>query len=111
MPMLVRFVVMHALVGFGLAFAVVGALLWFDVSGLGTLMSGNADGPLAAAVLTFFMGLTLGSVQVAFAVWFQAGDDHDGSGGRRIRIPQIFLPPRRAVAHVKAPVRGTGGRA
>jgi hypothetical protein len=52
--MLVRFVVMHALVGFGLAFAVVGALLWFDVSGLGTLMSGNADGPLAAAVLTFF---------------------------------------------------------
>ncbi|GGB56252.1 hypothetical protein GCM10011505_41470 [Tistrella bauzanensis] len=107
MPTLVRFVLMHALVGFGLAFATVGALLWFDVSGLGTLMAASADGVLAAAVLIFFMGLTLGSVQVAFAVWFQAGEDQGTSGGRRMRLPAMFLPPRRAMA--TAPSRAPRG--
>lgn len=100
MPILVRFVLMHALVGFGLAFATVGALLWFDVSGLGSLMAASADGVLATAVLIFFMGLTLGSVQVAFAVWFQAGHDNDTSGGRRMRLPAMLMPPRRAMATV-----------
>lgn len=82
MPTLVRFLARHALVGFGLAVVFVGALLALDVAGLGTLVWRSPDGAMAAAALTFAVGLTFASVQMGIAVML-LGEETDGSSGRR----------------------------
>lgn len=78
MPDLARFLAWHALVGFGIAIPFVAMLLWLDVGGLGGLIGGSETGIAEAALLTFFVGLTFGSLQMGIAVW-QAG----GQGPRR----------------------------
>lgn len=82
MPELARFLLRHALIGFGIAIPFVGMLLWLDVAGLWTLLRGSEHGLAVAALLTFFVGLTFGSLQMGIAVW-QAGED--GSGRPRSR--------------------------
>jgi len=66
--MLVKFMLRHALIGGGAAIIFVAALLALDVGGLATLISTSSSGTLAVALLTFFTGLTFGSLQMAFAV-------------------------------------------
>lgn len=73
LPPLIRFLIRHALIGFGLAVVFVALLLVFDVGGLAGLMMSSPSGPLAAVVLTFAMGLTFSSIQMGFAVMFLAG--------------------------------------
>lgn len=68
MPMLVKFMLRHALIGGGAAIVFVAAILALDVGGLATLIGTSSFGILAVALLTFFMGLTFGSLQMAFAV-------------------------------------------
>lgn len=68
LPVLVRFLMRHALIGFGIAILFVAALLGVDAKGLRTLMLASPDGLLAAGVLTFAMGLTFSSVQMGIAV-------------------------------------------
>ncbi len=68
MPQLARFLLRHAIVGFGAAIAAVAAIMALDLGGLRTLMF-NSDAPfLALFILTFFMGLTFGSVQMGIAI-------------------------------------------
>lgn len=81
MPPLARFLLRHALIGFGIAVPFVGMLLWFNVAGLRTLIVESDMGLAAAALLTFFVGLTFGSLQMGIAVW------QEGAAGPR-------LPPR-----------------
>ena len=76
MPYLVRFLIGHAVIGFGVALATVAMIIVFDVAGLGTLAFESESGLLAVSLLTFFMGLTFGSAQMGFAVMRQ------GSGGK-----------------------------
>lgn len=82
MTPLARFLLRHALIGFATAIPFVGLLLWFDVSGLRGLAGHSDLGRAAIALLTFFVGLTFGSLQMAYAVW------EEGKRGRR-------LPPAR----------------
>lgn len=93
MPTLVRFLARHALVGFGLAVLFVGGLLALDVAGLGTLVWQSPEGAMAAAVLTFAVGLTFASAQMGIAVMLLGEETDGGSGGRRFRrrIPAAAL--------------------
>jgi len=77
LPHLVMFLIRHALIGFGLAIAFVAALLFYDVGGLASLAKTSASGKLAVALLTFFTGLTFGSVQMGFAVMLEATTSDD----------------------------------
>lgn len=98
MPHLVRFLLRHAAIGFGVACVFVALLLALDAHGLRTLMVRGADGWLAAGVLTFAMGLTFGSVQMGVAVMLLTARDEGGRGRRR--------PTRRspAAAHLAGPL-------
>jgi len=91
MPVLVRFLVTHAVIGIALAIVFVGALVVFDAGGIGTLMLTSADGLLALVVLTFGLGVTFGSVQMGFAVMLMS-DTEEPPRGRR--IPLLQLTPR-----------------
>lgn len=76
LPLSVRFLLRHALIGFGLAALFVGAVLWSDAFGLGHLLLQATGHPLPLLLLWFFTGLTLGSVQMGVAV-MGLGDDSD----------------------------------
>lgn len=88
MPILVRFLLRHALIGFALAMVFVGALLAFDVARLGSLVWASPSGGLAVAALTFALGLTFGSVQMGVAVMLLGEDDDRPArgGGRRATL-------------------------
>lgn len=107
MPFLVRFLLLHAAVGFGIATLAMAALLWTDFGGIATLLT-RADGyPLPALLLWFFLGLTFGSVQMGAAFMLKTGrrgDDDDGRGGGR-RMPVGRLAPVRVAAPAVRPGR------
>jgi hypothetical protein len=81
MPLLIRFLLRHALIGFGIAAIFVAGLMLSDMGGIGTLIANAEAGWLALLMLTFFLGLTFGSAQMGFAV--MSGDLHRGDNGRR----------------------------
>ena len=97
LPVAVRFMIMHGLVGFGLAAIFVAAVLWADPGGVGTLILKHGGVPVIA-MLWLFTGLTFGSVQIGTAVMLQDGRDDPPRGGRRQRLPAIPVPVR-AAAH------------
>ena len=68
MPILVKFMLRHALVGYAAAIIFVAAILALDLGGLATLVSTSRFGVLAVAMLTFFTGLTFASLQMGIAV-------------------------------------------
>lgn len=90
-PPAVRFMVMHGLVGFGLATLFVGAVLWADPGGVGSLILRVGGWPVVA-MLWYFSGLTFGGVQIGTAVMLQDGRDDGPRGGRRFRLPAAFAP-------------------
>jgi hypothetical protein len=92
-PVAVRFMVLHGLVGFGLAAVFVGAVLWSDPGGAGRLILREGGAPVIA-LLWFFTGLTFGSVQIGAAVMLQDGRNDAPRGGRRQRVPPLLVPAR-----------------
>ncbi|CAH0298668.1 hypothetical protein [Roseomonas sp. CECT 9278] len=94
-PVAIRFMLLHGLVGFGLAAMFVGAVLWADPGGVGRLILREGGAPVVA-LLWFFTGLTFGSVQIGAAVMLLGGQDDAPRGGRRQRLPPALVPVRLA---------------
>jgi hypothetical protein len=92
-PPAVRFMVVHGVVGFGLATAFVAAVLWSDPGGAGSLILRVGGWPVVL-MLWYFCGLTFGGVQIAAAVMLQDGRDEQPRGGRRLRVPAALAPVR-----------------
>jgi len=79
MPILVKFMLRHALIGGGAATIFVAAVLALDVGGLATLITTSSSGILAVGLLTFFTATTFGSLQMAFAVmWLKEKEETPG---------------------------------
>jgi len=81
MPLLVRFMLVHAAIGFAIAFVLVGTVLAVDFDGLRTLMLASDIGLVALFMFTFFSGLTCASVQIGAAVML-LGEDSGQSQGK-----------------------------
>ena len=92
-PVAVRFLILHGLVGFGLSALFVAAVLWADPGGVGQVILKHGGIPVIA-LLWFFSGLTLGSVQIGTAVMLKEGQDDAPRGGRRQRLSTIPIPVR-----------------
>lgn len=79
MPDLVRFLGLHALIGFSIAIALVIALIVMDIGGLRGLAMASVSGPMTVGSLALVLGLTFASVQMGFAVMLLGrGAKHDG---------------------------------
>ncbi|WP_114395789.1 hypothetical protein [Oleisolibacter albus] len=104
LPPLIRFMLAHGVVGFGLSALAMLALFWSDLGGIATLMQKSDLAPVPALLLWFFMGLTFGSVQIGTAVMLLPyPDDENGrDGGHRARPPLL--------AALAVPVRVTPRR-
>ncbi len=75
LPLLVRFLIRHALIGFGLALVFVALLLALDIGGIATLIFASSSAALALIILVFSMAVTFSSVQMGFAVMFLREDE------------------------------------
>jgi hypothetical protein len=93
MPPLVRFMLRHAAVGFALGLMVAAIIVATDALHLRSLAMATQMGWLGLGVFCFLTGLTIGSLQIGFAVMLQGtdGEDQDGRGGghgaRLVPIP------------------------
>lgn len=92
MPPLVRFMLRHAALGFVLGLMVAAIIVATDALHLRSLAMATQMGWLGLGVFCFLTGLTIGSLQIGFAVMLQGtGDDQDGRGGghgaRLVPIP------------------------
>lgn len=86
MPHLVKFLLRHAALGFIIAIVTVALMMIGDFAKLRTLIIASDVGPLSLFLLTFFLGLTLASVQMGIAI-ILLDERHLGSGRRRRRQP------------------------
>lgn len=75
LPLLVRFLIRHALIGFGLALVFVALLLALDIGGIATLIFASSSAALALIILVFSMAVTFSSVQMGFAIMFLREDE------------------------------------
>lgn len=75
LPLLVRFLIRHALIGFGLALVFVALLLALDIGGIATLIFASSSAALALIILVFSMAATFSSVQMGFAIMFLREDE------------------------------------
>lgn len=90
MPTLVRFMLVHAAIGFCLAVVFVGALMIADVGGLRTLMIASGQGAVAISMLLFMSGLTFGGAQMGVAVMLLGEENNPQGGASQGRLGRIF---------------------
>ena len=75
LPMLVRFLIAHGALGFGLGAVFVGTLLAFDPQDAAMLLLTAAGHWWPVVALWFFTGLTFGAVQIGVATMLLARRD------------------------------------
>lgn len=83
LPHLVRFLALHAAIGFGVAAVFVAGLIELNPGDIGTLLSHAEGYPLPTLVLWFMLGLTSSSCQMGAAVMLLGDKPEDRGGGRR----------------------------
>jgi len=96
MPQLVRLYIKNVLIGFAIAGAFVGMVLWFNLGNMWHLVSSSDIGLLAVFVLWFCNGVVFAGVQFGIAVMAMKEDDGPRGGLRqwvRRRLP-VAVPVR-----------------
>lgn len=90
MPPLVRFMLRHAALGFALGVSIAALIITTDALHLRSLAMSTQMGWLGLGVFCFLTGLTIGSLQIGFAVMLQGHDDEaDHGGGHGARLVPI----------------------
>lgn len=104
MPKLVKLYIRNVLIGFAVAGAFVGMLLWFNVMNLWHLVTSSEAGLVAVIVLWFAHGIVFAGVQFALAVMALA-EDEDGGPRRGSPVVDLFRPVRVRAEAKADPVR------
>lgn len=99
MPKLIRLYITHVAIGFGIAAAFVGMLLYFNVANLWHLVSTSDKGLLAVVILWISNGVIFAGVQFGIAVMRLKDDDDEGPRGG---LRQHVMRPEHATIPVPA---------
>ena len=103
MPKLIKLYIRNVAIGFGIAAAFVGMLLWFNVMNLWHLVSTSDVGLLALFILWFMNGIVFAGVQFGWAVMALAEKDSGPRGGTP--VAREFLPIPVPVEKLGHPLR------
>lgn len=103
MPKLIRLYIVNVAIGFGIAAAFVGMLLWFDIANLWHLVTHSDKGWLALLILWISNGIIFAGVQFGIAVMRLKDDDDDDHPGGGLKQHVM----RRE--HATIPVRADDG--
>ncbi|KAG1647603.1 hypothetical protein GQR58_030471 [Nymphon striatum] len=79
------------ILGFVLAAVFVGAIMWFDVAGIGGLIMGSDIGIMATLVFWVLNGIVFAGVQFSIVI-MTMGENDDDDNDRRGRMMPIFQP-------------------
>lgn len=102
MPKLIRLYIINVAIGFGIAAAFVGMLLYFNVANLWHLVSSSDMGWLAVLMIWVSNGVIFAGVQFGIAVMRMKDDEDDGPrGGLRERI----MPPVKEPVMLRVPAK------
>lgn len=93
MPKLISLYIQQVAIGFAIAAAFVGALLWFDVNGLRGLIFGSDVGLIALFMLWISNGIVFAGVQFGIRIMMMAEDDTGPRGGKRQPIKIDYSKP------------------
>nr|WP_321508620.1 hypothetical protein [uncultured Celeribacter sp.] len=93
MPKLVKLYITQVLIGFAVAAAFVGALLYFNVVNMWHLVSHSDIGWLAVLVLWFANGIVFSGVQFGITIMRMADRDDEDTGGKRDDLPVADYEP------------------
>ena len=80
---LIWFLLKHCAVGAIAGWTLLGGMLWFDVGGLGTLVSNSPEGVFAVGLMAFFFLITFGTVAMGGAVMTMHRRKPPSGGKRR----------------------------
>jgi hypothetical protein len=104
LPQIVRFLAIHATIGFALAGVFTFGLIEANFGNIGVLLA-NAEGyPLPTLVLWFMLGLTASSCQMGAAIMLLGDKPEDGEPGKP--YPTMLAPLRLARVPVTPSRRG-----
>ncbi|MCA0043028.1 hypothetical protein [Celeribacter litoreus] len=92
MPKLVKLYITQVLIGYAIAAAFVGALLYFNVANLWHLVTHNDAGNLAVVILWFANGIVFSGVQFAIRIMGMAEKEGGDTGGKRDDLPVSLEP-------------------
>jgi hypothetical protein len=93
-PALIKLYIRNVLLGFAIAAAFVGMLLWFDVMNLWSLVSNSEVGVIAVFILWFMNGIVFAGVQFGFAIMSMAEDQGGPRGGTPVAHELKPVPVR-----------------
>lgn len=98
---LLRLLTINALTGTGVAFLVLGGLIWSNIGNLRILLFSAENPALPLFMLAFGLVITLGSVVMGSAIMLlgEANDDRNKPGGGRRMPTEGELQPVRIAAH------------
>ena len=106
MPRLIRLYIVNVAIGFAIAAAFVGMMLYFNVANLWHLVTHSDKGLLAVLVLWLANGIVFAGVQFAIAVMRMKDDDDDEPrGGNRSPVRVDMTRPVPVKAAARAPRR------
>ncbi|HCP81651.1 MAG TPA: hypothetical protein DIT67_08675 [Octadecabacter sp.] len=88
-PDLIKIYIKSCLFGFFLAAVFVGAIMWFDVAGIGGLIMGSDIGIMATLVFWVLNGIVFAGVQFSIVI-MTMGKTDDDDDDRRGRMMPIF---------------------
>ena len=97
MPELVRLYIKNVIIGFFIALAFVGLLLWLNVGNLWHLISTSDIGYIAVTLLVVFNTVVFSGVQFSIAVMRMGSEGDTPSGGKRDAIPTMQAAQRLAI--------------
>lgn len=92
MPKLIKLYIRNVALGFAIAAAFVGMLLWFNVMNLWHLVSTSDVGLLALFILWFLNGIVFAGVQFGWAVMALAEKDSGPRGGTPMAHEFLAIP-------------------
>ncbi|PQA87450.1 hypothetical protein [Hyphococcus luteus] len=95
---LVRFLLTHLIIGTVSGWIFVAALIWFDIGGLGSLVTGSSVGPMAVIMLMIVMMITWGAGSMGTAVFLLPRKEEDDDKGKPMPLFPLRLQPARANA-------------
>ncbi len=82
MPILLRFLLVHAAVGIGAGWVVLAGFIATNVFGLRALIFTSPDGGVALALLLLFFALTFGSAGMGIGIMADTIEKSDSHGAR-----------------------------
>jgi dolichyl-phosphate-mannose--protein O-mannosyl transferase len=105
MPTLVRFYIIHCVIGFSVAALFTAGIFWFNVANLWHLVSTSDIGVLAIIVFWVLNGIVFAGVQFAVAIMLLAESDDENDTPHRGSTVPVLVPIKVCAEFIKPRLR------